>query len=62
MRGEWKLIRDNLTGQHALYHLPSDPGEQRDRFAFEPAAAARLSSVLDQWQATRAAGVLWRAP
>ncbi len=62
VRGEWKLIRDNLTGQHALYHLPSDPGEQRDRFAFEPAAAARLSSVLDQWQATRAAGVLWRAP
>ncbi len=60
--GEWKLIRDNLSGQRALYHLPSDPGEQRNRAASDPGPAARLTAVLDQWDATRAAGTLWRAP
>jgi len=49
--GGWKLIehRDGVTCE--LYHLETDPKEQRDLCAEEPEKAAKLRALLDAWKA-----------
>jgi arylsulfatase A-like enzyme len=49
IQGEWKLVRDSATGQRSLYHLPTDPGEVRNRLSSDGAVAARLEAALNQW-------------
>jgi arylsulfatase A-like enzyme len=45
---EWKLI---LTGDEpALYHLPSDPAEKRDRAAEQPELVRELRGQLERWR------------
>ncbi|MDX1649473.1 MAG: sulfatase-like hydrolase/transferase [Myxococcota bacterium] len=46
----WKFIWSS-DGDHELYHLPDDPGEQRDRIDEEPERAARMEAALEAWRA-----------
>jgi arylsulfatase A-like enzyme len=46
--GEWKLLESD--GAVSLYHLPDDPGEERDLAAREPARLARLAAFLEAWE------------
>ncbi|MFM8494864.1 MAG: hypothetical protein ACKOEM_04980, partial [Planctomycetia bacterium] len=43
--GDWKLVVA-ADGTEELYHLPTDPGEARDRHADQPARAAALRAHL----------------
>ncbi len=46
--GDWKLVKlDEKPFQ--LYHLSEDLGETRDLASEQPAKAAQLQSLLDQW-------------
>ena len=52
VESEWKLLRTYHPGHYpfpplALYHLPSDPHEERDRSAEEPARVAAMDALLD---------------
>jgi len=46
--GDWKLL-DSGRALH-LYHLPDDPGEERDLAAEEHAELLRLEALLDAWE------------
>lgn len=49
MEGEWKRIERRVAGKVSaaeLFHLPSDPGETRNRIADEPEIAARLAAPM----------------
>lgn len=50
-RGDWKLIEWQEDDRVELFDLTSDPGEQRDRAATEPAVVERLRRELKAWQA-----------
>jgi len=50
MYNEWKLIhRPLLTGKDELYNVSTDPREQKNLLASEPAQAERLKKALDQF-------------
>jgi arylsulfatase A-like enzyme len=51
VEGEWKLIEFFEEGRLALFHLASDPSEQRDLADAEPARLARMAARLRAWQA-----------
>jgi arylsulfatase A-like enzyme len=51
-KGEWKLVRVAPEGKPRLYRLSTDPGEQRDLAAAEPARVQELQSLWDRWNAT----------
>jgi len=55
VRGDVKLIRDDLSGGIELYDLAADPGEQRDLASVRPDVAAVMGRALEEH--TRAAGV-----
>jgi arylsulfatase A-like enzyme len=48
----WKLIRVQKPGvtTEELYHLESDPSEERDRRAAEPEIAAQLGHLIDTYE------------
>ncbi|WP_419189860.1 sulfatase-like hydrolase/transferase [Stieleria marina] len=46
--GNWKIVRPKKGEPFELYHLASDPGEQRDLSNEYP---AKLSEVVNQWAA-----------
>ena len=46
--GGWKLILDRLRDTKELYHLDTDPGEERDQFSEQPEQVQKL------WELTRA--------
>ncbi len=46
---EWKLIHYFEDGRDELYNLESDPGEQTDLLAEQPAKAKELRGRLDAW-------------
>ena len=54
-RGDWKIIRNLRNGQHMLYNLRQDPGEQAECSARFPEITRELANLLDStlagWQA-----------
>ena len=50
--GEWKLIRNETSGQARLYNLASDPQELTDVAAQHQDVAARLQRALNEWLAS----------
>lgn len=48
LRGDWKLIAWRRESRTELYDLGSDPREERDLAAAEPARAAELRRLLDE--------------
>ncbi len=44
-----KLVKDRLGAGPALFDLRADPGETRDLLAREPATAARLAALWNDW-------------
>jgi arylsulfatase A-like enzyme len=48
--GDWKLLEYFEDGRLELFNLKSDPGEQTDLAAREPARAAELRARLEQWR------------
>jgi arylsulfatase A-like enzyme len=59
--GDWKLVRDASRGQAGawlLFNLATDPGEQTDLAAREPARVAELAARWETWNARQAAP-LW---
>jgi arylsulfatase len=58
---DWKYIRTWDPGVYdrrrpELYHLPTDPHEQRDVAADHPAQVAELDSLLERWMAATLEG------
>lgn len=51
-RDDWKLIARRDGQPLALFDLRTDPGEQRDRSADEPARAAALGALARAWAAS----------
>ena len=46
---DWKLIHYHEDGRDELYHLATDPGEQKDLARAEPDLAKDLRAKLDAW-------------
>lgn len=49
--GDWKLLEYHEDGRTELYHLASDPSEQVDLAAREPARTAEMLARLTRWRA-----------
>ncbi|MFN2509501.1 MAG: sulfatase [Chthoniobacterales bacterium] len=47
--GDWKYIYDVTTGQESLFHLASDPNEQRNLATREPERAKQLRQRVAAW-------------
>jgi arylsulfatase A-like enzyme len=47
---DWKLIEYFENGVVQLFNLRDDPGEQQDRAQDQPGTAAKLQSLLHEWQ------------
>ena len=47
--GPWKALWDFSTDHWQLFHLPSDPGEQRDRSDQEPARVAEMVAIWERF-------------
>jgi arylsulfatase A-like enzyme len=47
--GPWKALWDFSTDHWQLFHLPSDPGEQRDRSGEEPARVAEMVAIWERF-------------
>lgn len=58
--GRWKLLRDDLAGNTALFDLLEDPGERRDVAGAHPAEVKALTLALDDWSA-QCRAPLWPA-
>lgn len=52
--GDWKLIEWFEDGRFELFNLEKDPGEHTNVVDDEPAIAARLKKLLEDWQAEAA--------
>jgi arylsulfatase A-like enzyme len=48
-KGEWKLLHYYEDDHDELYHLTTDPSEQRDLISMERETAAELRTQLDDW-------------
>lgn len=64
-RTGYKLVEPTDFGRArgmelALYHLPSDPFEQRNLVAQQPAEVERLQGLLDEWRARHPAPAMER--
>ena len=46
---EWKLIRNNVTGELELYNLRTDPGERNNLASANPRQASELEQKLEVW-------------
>ncbi len=51
-KGDWKLIQFYHYGNHELYNLKDDPGEQKDLAKANPLKARQLKQALSSWQKT----------
>jgi arylsulfatase A-like enzyme len=49
--GEWKLIANLANGENQLYHLTSDPGEQRNLAQKEKARVQEMRSMIESYLA-----------
>lgn len=45
---EWKLIIQDVSGNHELYNLKDDPGETKNVYDKHPDIAKKLNSILDK--------------
>jgi arylsulfatase A-like enzyme len=48
--GDWKLIEWYEDGQHELFDLRDDPGEQHNRASEKPMKVRELAARLDSWR------------
>jgi hypothetical protein len=53
-RGDWKLVRDAILGEDALYDLRADPRESRDVSRREKRDLASMQRALAAWTETQA--------
>ncbi len=51
-QGDWKLVKASQAMEPMLVNLATDPGEQTDLSAENPAKKAELQKLFDQWNAT----------
>ncbi len=51
-QGDWKLVKASKEMEPMLVNLATDPGEQKDLSADNPARKAELTALFDQWDAT----------
>jgi arylsulfatase A-like enzyme len=51
-QGDWKLVKASKEMQPMLVNLATDPGEQKDLSADNPAKKAELTALFDQWNAS----------
>ena len=51
-QGDWKLVKASKDMEPMLVNLTTDPGEQRDLSAENPAKKAELSALFDKWNAS----------
>ncbi len=51
-QGDWKLVKASKDMEPMLVNLTTDPGEQKDLSAEQPAKMAALQSLFDQWNDT----------
>jgi arylsulfatase A-like enzyme len=51
-QGDWKLVKASKEMQPMLVNLATDPGEQKDLSADNPAKKAELTALFDQWTAS----------
>ncbi|MDF2192343.1 sulfatase-like hydrolase/transferase [Paraflavitalea sp. CAU 1676] len=49
-KGDWKLYINERNNKVLLYDLASDPGEQHDQSAANPAKIKELQTALKQWE------------
>lgn len=50
--GDWKLFLDHRGGNTQLYHIPDDPGENKDLAAMEPEVVKALTEKALAWVKT----------
>ena len=53
---EWKLIRNNVSGELELYNLRTDPGERNNLALTNPRQAAELAQKLKVWMDSHGIG------
>jgi arylsulfatase A-like enzyme len=51
-QGDWKLVKASKDMEPMLVNLATDPGEQRDLSAENPAKKAELTALFDKWNAS----------
>ncbi|MBL9183776.1 MAG: sulfatase-like hydrolase/transferase [Verrucomicrobiaceae bacterium] len=51
-QGDWKLVKASKDMEPMLVNLATDPGEQRDLSAENPAKKAALTALFDKWNAS----------
>lgn len=51
-QGDWKLVKASKDMAPMLVNLTTDPGEQRDLSAENPAKKAELTALFDKWNAS----------
>lgn len=51
-QGDWKLVKASKDMEPMLVNLSTDPGEQRDLSAENPAKKAELVALFDKWNAS----------
>jgi arylsulfatase A-like enzyme len=51
-QGDWKLVKASKDMEPMLVNLATDPGEQRDLSAENPAKKAELSALFEKWNAS----------
>lgn len=49
-KGDWKLIKNLVTGKSGLYNLKTDIGETLDLSLLYPEKASELYKLLSDWQ------------
>ena len=50
--GDWKLVKAGKAMEPMLVNLASDPGEQKDLSASNPAKKSELQALFDKWNAS----------
>jgi len=51
-KGDWKLVKATKEMSPMLVNLATDPGEQTDLSASEPAKMAEMTALFEKWDAT----------
>jgi arylsulfatase A-like enzyme len=51
-QGDWKLVKASKDMQPMLVNLATDPGEQKDLSAENPAKKAELQTLWEKWDAS----------
>jgi len=48
IEGDWKLVRQIISGQYELFDLKTDPEEENDRAAEQPERVERMVQMLEE--------------